>query len=313
MNKLFLHISLCLFLFTGIQAQEEIITLKTKTGEIEGTLKLPEEKSNLTLVLIHAGSGPTDRNGNSGEAENNSLKYISDELSKSGIASLRYDKRGVARSQDAMKEEYELKFDTYVNDLTEWINLIAKDKRFTKIIVAGHSEGSLIGMIASSKNKNVKSFISIAGAGRPADVLIKEQLATVPKNIQDAIFPMLDQIKKGDTVENVPPIFYSLLRPSVQPYMNSWFKYDPCLEIKKLKMPVLIIQGTTDIQVTEKDAELLSKAQPKAELKIIKDMNHVLKDMASKDKETQKPTYSDPTLALNKEFVTVMIEFVKKK
>ncbi|MCC6371284.1 MAG: alpha/beta hydrolase, partial [Bacteroidia bacterium] len=185
--------------------------------------------------------------------------------------------------------------------------------RLTNIIVAGHSEGSLIGMLAANSNKKVKAFISIAGAGRPADVIIKEQFSKVPDNIKMIVFPMLDKVKKGDSIPNVPTIFYPYLRPSIQPYMHSWFKYDPAEEIKKLKIPVLILQGNMDMQVKETDAELLHKALPKSELKIIPDMNHVLKDCNTLDKEIQKPIYTNPDLPLNTAFVKELMTFISKQ
>lgn len=301
-----------LCLSCSLNAQEEGMILKTTTGDIDGTLTLPEIKINIPVVLIIAGSGPTDRNGNNEAMENNSLKFLSEELRKNGIASLRFDKRGIGQSSGAMRKEIDLRFDNYVNDVKDWIALLAKDKRFSKIIIAGHSEGSLIGMIAAAHNKHVNAYISIAGAGRPADEILKEQLEKTPSSVKEIIFSMIDTLKKGDTVGNVAQIFYGLFRPSVQPYMISWFKYNPQTEIKKLEIPVLIVQGSTDVQVTETDATLLSKAQPKAELKIISNMNHVLKDCDTNDKEKQKAIYSNPVLPLNKEFSTEITRFIQK-
>lgn len=290
-------------------AQDESIVLQTESGKIDGTLRLPVKKKDLTIVILHQGSGPTDRNGNQEDYENNSLKYIADVLAAEGIASLRYDKRGVGESKAALSDPSDITLDIYVNDLKKWIQLISKDTRFKRIIIAGHSEGSLIGMIAAQNNKNVKAFISIAGAGRPADAIIKDQLSKAPEEIKKSVFDMIDRVKKGDTVENVPPIFYMILNPSIQPYMRSWFKYDPCQEIKKLKMPILIIQGNKDIQVKEQEAILLSEACPSAELKIIPNMCHPLKDADNTDKELQIPMYSDPSLPLNKQFVSDLIKF----
>lgn len=305
---------LTLIISTSAIAQEEISILKTTTGNIEGTLLLPEQKTGIPVVLIIAGSGPTDRNGNQEEGTNNSLKFLAQEFQKKGIASLRYDKRGVAQSSDVSnKDEMELRVETYSDDVKSWIDLLEKDKRFNKIIVAGHSEGSLMGMIASSKNPKVSGFISISGAGRPIDEILKDQLSTVPDNIKTTMYSMIDRLKKGDTLENVPPIFYALFRPSIQPYMKSWMKYNPQNEIQKLKMPILIINGTTDLQVKVIDAELLAKAQPKAELKIIKNMNHVLKDCETTDKDLQKPIYDNADLPLNKEFCEEITGFVLNK
>ncbi|MDI1355148.1 MAG: alpha/beta hydrolase [bacterium] len=293
-----------------VQAQEETTILRTATGNLEGTICLPELVLNPPVVLIIAGSGPTDRNGNQEELQNNSLKFLAEELRKNGIASLRFDKRGIGQSSDVNKDEYEMRFETFSNDVKAWIDLLYADKRFSRIIVAGHSEGSLLGLIASENNKKVKAYISISGAGRPIDEVIKEQLQNVPPDVREQMYGMLDKLKKGDTLGNVPPIFYSLFRPSIQPYMISWMKYDPQKEIKKIKVPVLIVQGTTDLQVKEKDALALAKGQPKAQLKLITNMNHVLKDCESLDKEVQKKIYGDPDLPLNKELVKIIVNFI---
>jgi len=98
-----------LLLITTLKAQDQVLTLKTPDGDLEGTLSLPETKSTIPVVILIAGSGPTDRNGNQSEMENNSLKMIATELTKNGIASFRFDKRGVGQSGDAVKEESELR------------------------------------------------------------------------------------------------------------------------------------------------------------------------------------------------------------
>ena len=307
-----LFYSACLlFLFsTSSLAQESALVLKTANGELNGSILVPEGAKSFPLVLIISGSGPTDRNGNNSGMENNSLKLFAEALQVAGYASLRYDKRGVGQSDLGVSEEKELTFDNFIYDVKQWVDLLATDKRITKIIIAGHSEGSLLGMIAAQNNKKVKAFISLAGAGRPADEVIKEQLSVAPDQIKNIVFPLLDQVKKGDTIPNIPPVFYAFLRPGIQPYMTSWFKYNPQTEIKKLLIPILIVQGLTDVQVKEKDARLLAEAQPKAQLLLVTNMNHVLKECDKTDKESQKPYYEEPGYPLNKEFMQKTLEFL---
>jgi len=301
--KLLLSAILIVGSYQSSLAQSEPITLKIADGELEGTLLLPENKTNIPVVLFISGSGPTDRDGNQGEMKNNSLKLVAEELQKQGYASLRFDKRGVGQSTNVDKDEYTMRFETFVNDAKAWVDLLSKDQRFSKIVIAGHSEGSMIGMLASVKNKKVSGFISIAGAGRAIDVVLKEQLENVQIDVRKTMYSYIDKLKKGDTLGDVPPIYYALFRPSIQPYMASWMKYDPQKEIKKLNIPILIIQGTTDIQVKEADAIALKEAQPKAKLKLIKDMNHVLKDCTAIEKKEQLKTYDDPNLPLSKELM----------
>jgi uncharacterized protein len=299
----------CIFILS-LQAQEATIVLRTKSGEIEGTLSVPKIQ-NKTLVLIISGSGPTDRDGNPPGAENNSLKYFAQELAAHNIASVRFDKRGIGKSSDAVKNESELRFETYVNDIKDWIKLLSRDKRFNKIIIAGHSEGSLLGILAAQKNKKVAAFISIAGPGRPADQIIKEQLAAAPENVKTILYAMTDSLKAGKKISDVPRAFYMLFRPSLQAYMISWFKYDPMIEIKKLNIPALIIQGSTDLQVKVEDAQLLASGNSKTRLEIIEHMNHVLKISETEDKEAQKATYTMPEFPVHPEFIRLTTDFIK--
>lgn len=319
MNCKKLSLFLLLLLSLNISAQlivsEEPIVLKTKTGDIFGSLKAPNSKTPVPIAIIIAGSGPTDRNGNSQLTRNDAYKMLSDELFYSGIATLCFDKRGIAASQSAMKEESDIRFENYIEDVKEWIGLLSNDKRFSNIIIIGHSEGSLIGMIAAENNPKVTKYISIAGMGVPFDVILKEQLekqlAGQPQATKDLIFSYLDKLKQGETISNIPPTLNALFRPSVQPYMISVMKYNPQEEIAKLTIPTLIIQGTTDIQVPIEHVNLLSVANPKAQKVIIENMNHVLKDCKSSDMAEQTATYSNKSIPLNKEVGKVIINFIK--
>ncbi len=292
---------------------ESEITLKTSTGDISGTLTIPEKPKKSPVVLIIAGSGPTDRDGNSTLGiKTNSYKMLAEEFAGNGISTLRFDKRAIAKSRLAATSESELRFETYINDAVGWINMLKKDKRFSKIIVLGHSEGSLIGIIAAGQ-AGVSKVISLAGTGVPADTILRKQLKSqLPPQLMAESDNILDSLRSGKTVSKVNPVLLSLYRPSVQPYMISWIKYDPAAEIKKLKIPVLIIQGTTDIQVSVNDAKLLSAAKPDAQLLIIDNMNHILKE-AEADREKNLATYNQPELPLKQGLVKELVSFIKKK
>jgi pimeloyl-ACP methyl ester carboxylesterase len=222
---------------------------------------------------------------------------------------LRYDKRGIGESRKSGKSELDLRFDDYVNDAKGWIDYLLSNKQFSKVIVIGHSEGSLIGMIAA---ENTASFISVAGAGRSADLILKEQLSAQPKQIKDTCFAIIDSLKSGKTVEKVNPLLFSLFRQSVQPYMISWFKYDPQIEIKNIKKKSLIIQGTKDIQVTLTDAELLHKANPKSKLLVIENMNHIFK-IVEGDRQANMATYNNPTMPISQKMIDGIVGFIKMK
>jgi len=298
-------------LFAGsFYAAEETLILQSNNGNIYGTLLLPDSAQNTSVALLIAGSGPTDRNGNQPTMQNNSLKYLAEGLEQNGIASLRFDKRAIGESKDAGLKEEDLRFETYVEDVKRWIDLLKKDSRFQSITIIGHSEGSLIGMLAAMDNPRVSAFVSLAGVALPADEVIMEQLKAQPAAIMEMVVPIFERLKQGQTVENVPPILLSLFRPSVQPYMISWMKYSPQEEIKKLNIPILIIQGTSDIQVPTIHAARLAEANPKAEKKIIESMNHVLKKCESTEQLVQIAVYTNPVLPLAEELVPAIVEFM---
>jgi pimeloyl-ACP methyl ester carboxylesterase len=211
-----------------------------------------------------------------------------------------------------MTSESDLRFETYIKDVVAWVSMLNTDKRFAKIILLGHSEGSLIGIIAAQQVK-VAAFISVAGVGKSADKILQEQLKTkLPPQLMNESNKILDSLKAGKTVAKVDPSLNSIYRPSVQPYMISWIKYDPAKEIKKLKIPVMIIQGTTDLQVTVADAKLLSASKPDAKLLIIDKMNHVMKE-AEFDAQANMATYKNPALPLKPGLAGPMVDFIMNK
>jgi len=287
---------------------ETNVVLHTASGDIAGTLTLPANApAKLPVALLIAGSGPTDRNGDNPMMKNESLQKLAYGLAAKNIASLRFDKRGIGESKAAGKTEADLRFEDYINDARSWIEWLKKDKRFSKVFVAGHSEGSLIGMIAAYNTAH--GYISIAGAGRSADKILKEQLAAQPPVVKDSSYPIIDSLVLGKTVGNVPKMLFALFRPSVQPYMISWFHYDPQAEIKKLTIPVLILQGTNDLQVKEEDANLLAQSNTKAKLTLIKNMNHIFR-IVEGDRKENLATYITPSLPISDELISSISEFV---
>ncbi|TDO77905.1 hypothetical protein EV143_103143 [Flavobacterium chryseum] len=292
-----------------IAFQESSAILKINKDQLYGTLTMPDVAKKCPVALIIAGSGPTDRNGNNPMMKNNSLKMLAEALAKNGIASLRFDKRGIGESKTAAAAESGLVFENYIEDTKSWINYLKQDKRFSQLIVIGHSEGSLIGMIAGAK---ADKFISIAGAGDSADKILKAQIASKSnKEIENLTFPIIDSLKNGKTVKKVDPMLNSLFRPSIQPYIISWFKYNPQTEIKKLTIPVLILQGNKDLQVTIKDAENLSEANKKAELVIVDKMNHVLK-IVDGDEQANYASYTNEVLPISEVLTDKIVSFIKK-
>lgn len=317
MKKLLKAIPFFLMLLTlslGVEAspqvKEEPVTLNVAgMGEVYGTLMIPDLPAKMPVVLIIAGSGPTDRDGNNPQMKNNSLKMLAEALADRGIASLRFDKRGIAASSGIQQKEIDLRFDDYVDDAKSLVALLKSDDRFSEVIIAGHSEGSLIGMLALD---GVDRYISLAGAGESIDVTLRRQLSAQPAQIQEMTTPIIDSLKKGVLVPNVSPFLASLFRESVQPYMISWMKYDPPKILSGVKIPILILQGDKDIQIGVKDAENLAIANKDAKMVIIKNMNHIFKIIEG-DQTENIASYTNPTLPISEVMVEEMVSFIKGK
>lgn len=302
-----------LTLFTGfVQASvlQRPITLDTGNGELFGSLLLPKSDTPVPVVLIISGSGPTDRDGNNPDGgRNDSLKRLAWVLAKHNIASVRYDKRGVAASLAATPDERNLTLEAYVSDAQAWGQKLKADPRFGELILLGHSEGALIASLAAP-SVDAAAVISLSGSARPIDQVVRQQLSNhLPPPLMLRSNELLDSLKAGKTDDNVPPPLQAIFRPSVQPYLISLFRQDPAAAFAKLKMPALIIQGSNDIQVGVNDARMLKAAKPDAELAVIEGMNHVMR-IVPNDVKRQLASYKDPQLPLAAELGTRILGFI---
>jgi fermentation-respiration switch protein FrsA (DUF1100 family) len=276
---------------------------------IKGTLFTPVNPGKDTpLVVLIAGSGPTNRSGNQVGMINNSLRFLAQQLASDGIAVFSYDKRIIAQMIAGNLDEGSLRFDDFIHDADDVVAYFRSEKKYAKIVIAGHSEGSLIGMMAAQKDAD--GYVSIAGAGRKIGDVLSEQIARQMPAAKVEAQGYIASLEKGDTVACANPMLQSLFRSSVQPYLISWMKLDPQDEIRKLHVPVLLVNGTKDLQVPQSDAELLHKARPDAKLSIIENMNHVFKNVEGGD-AANFATYNNPDLPVKPELVTVVKQFVK--
>ncbi|WP_162902936.1 alpha/beta fold hydrolase [Taibaiella koreensis] len=286
--------------------RDEAQSIAVTGGTLKGNLMLPEQTATQPAVaLILAGSGATDRNGNDGAMlHTNAYTMIAETLAASGIASLRFDKRLIGESNGFDPDESKLRFDAYVDDAVQLIRYL-RERGYKKVFIIGHSEGSLIGILAAERVK-VDALVSLCGAGENIANVLRRQIANPEANA------ILDELKSGNMTNNVPSSLQIVFRPSVQPYLLSWMKYEPEAEIARLKIPMLVVGGTTDLQVPVADAERLKKAAPQSELLLIEGMNHVLKQ-APADITANKVTYTHDNLPLHPDLAAALVRFLAAK
>ena len=277
---------------------------------LHGTLTLPAGHAPVPAVLLLAGSGPVDRDGNLPGMRNQSLARLAQGLAERGIASLRVDKRGIGASAKVAEEQ--LRFQTYVADALAWLMSLRAQPRVSSVGLIGHSEGALVATLAA-QHVEVGALVLLAGAGAPAAALISRQLAAsgLPPELQRSADNILSQLQQQQRVADVPPEWMALLRPSVQPYLMSWLPIDPAAELARVRCPVLIVQGTHDLQVSAVDARRLHVAHPGAGLAFIDGMNHVLKS-APIERAANLSTYANPNLPLAPGLVPLLTNFLHR-
>jgi len=307
-------LALLFFLATSMTFSQEknfITNEVTVDSLIKGTLYLPKKITKKTkLVIFIAGSGPTNRYGNQFGGITNCFKYLAEDLVNKDIAVFSYDKRIFALMKSGNIDEKSMRFEDMITDAQNVVNYFKSDKRFKKIIIAGHSEGSLIGMATSTSTK-ADGFISLSGAGRPIYEVLEEQLIKQLPYLSKEIKENLQNYKEGKTFDYSSKVstMMGVFGSNIQPYFISWSRWNPITEIQKLKIPVLIINGTQDLQVPESDARLLKEACPKATLEIIENMNHLFKNTPT-EKENLK-SYNDGAIPVMPILSEKMADFIK--
>lgn len=273
---------------------------------IDGTLLTPTHSKGNTLAILIAGSGPTDRNGNQNFLRNNSLKKLAETLSRNGVATFRYDKRVVKQIKQGTVDK-NISFDDFINDAIAVIDFFKNTASFEKIYVIGHSQGSLVGMIAAQGRAS--GFISIAGAGQPIDEVITYQVEKTANIYLEDTKRIFKILKSGKTTTQFPVALTSIFNLETQPFMMSWMKYNPKEEIKKLDIPVLILNGTKDLQVSVEEATTLKNAYPEASFGIIKNMNHLMFIIEGDDLENSK-SYNESHRNISKKLIEDILSFI---
>ncbi|MFT5847574.1 MAG: fermentation-respiration switch protein FrsA (DUF1100 family) [Psychroserpens sp.] len=275
---------------------------------IDGTLLTPNDTEKPKLAIIIAGSGPTDRDGNQNFMKNNALKKLAESLTNKGIASFRYDKR-IVKQIRRNNVDPNIKFDDFVTDAISVVDYFKNENAYSGIYIIGHSQGSLVGMLAAKDRAD--GFISLAGAGQSIDEVITEQIGAMDPSLIEATKKAFESLKTGKATTNYPTPLAPVFREDVQPFIMNWMKYNPQESIKSLDIPVLIINGTSDLQVSVGEAQLLKDASKTSEIKIITNMNHVL-FIIEGDQLVNSKSYNESSRKISEELITTISQFILK-
>jgi len=275
---------------------------------IEGSLVTPYSDKKSPLLIFIMDAGPINRDGNDRMSKNNTFKKLAYDLAKSGIATFRYDKR-LFKMESLGIKEHEISFDHFIEDAKSVIDYFKKNEAYTKVMVVGHGQGSLIGMIAAKERAD--GFISIAGNADPLDEVIVEQIAKQAPGLEKNAAVAFRQLLENGRAVGYDPALESIFRYDLQPFIKSWMKYDPKQEIAALDIPILIVHGDKDIQVELSQSEKLKEASPQATYAIISNMNHILKEIKGDRLESYK-SYNEAWRKIMPEVLNSIVKFVKE-
>ena len=283
-------------------------------GGLHGTLAKPGEHVRGPAVLIVAGSGPTDRNGNGPGAnpflQTDSYRKLAEGLSANGILSLRYDKRGVGESRALVAREDDLVFETFVADAITALRSLQDRPDVSSIVIAGHSEGGLIALAAAARVP-VAGLVLLATPGRTYLTLLRAQLkGRLPPDLDLSTNAILDSLAAGRRVDDLPQQLVTFFRPSVQPFLISIGNFDPAAMLAQSKVPALIVHAGRDLQVSELDFETLRGARSDVQTLELPDANHTLKQSPA-DRAGNLALYRDPSAPLDPALMPALVGFVR--
>lgn len=289
---------------------ETPVALPSDPAPLHGALLTPDGPVAAAAVIL-PGSGPTDRDGNSPLGVNaGTYRLLAQALAERGVATVRIDKRGIGESRAAMRSEAAMRFDDYAADARAWAAEAARRTGRPCVWLIGHSEGALVAQVAAAEaDAPICGLVLISGAGRPAGVVLREQLSTaMPEPLKAQAMAAIDALEAGRTTE-APPELAAVFRPSVQPYLISWLSLDPARLAAAYPGPTLVVQGTTDLQVSMDDARALADARPGVGLVVVEGANHVLKS-APMERTANLATYADPAAPLASGVAEAVADFI---
>lgn len=290
------------------RVRESPFSIVSGDVRLGGTLAVPvAAEGRVPLAVIVAGSGGTDRNGNAPPAVRaNMYAQLAWRLGERGIATLRYDKRWVGESRGGTRPDA-LTIDDFASDVVAAVRATVTDPRFGPVVVIGHSEGGLLALRAAGGVLPVAGMVLLATPGRPFGAVIEDQVARqVDSAAAQSFYQLFHRYLRGEQLGDVPDHLRPLLLPANRRFARSMVEFNPVATLRGLRVPVLIVQGGADIQVALRDAQMLRRARPDADLAIIPQATHLFKGATGSDRLIQLALDRDPTVPIVPELVTTI-------
>ena len=222
---------------------------------------------------------------------------------------MRYDKRGAGGWKPEFGKPEDFRFKDYVDDAAALVAYLRASGKFSRIIVIGHSEGGLVGIL-TARRIPIDRLVLLAVAARKQGDLLKAQLQK--KLSPEKLAPVasaIDAIMAGEIVD--PPPEGLAIPPPLQPGIASAFTEDPIAPLQKIEEPILIVAGGKDSQLARLDFLALSTAASAAKTLWVPEMNHVLVDVT--DEADDLAAYDRPERPLDPDMVATVADFILMK
>jgi pimeloyl-ACP methyl ester carboxylesterase len=296
-------------------AAETQVSVAGPSGVLKGTLSSPDDGAKAPIAIIIPGSGPTDRDGNNPLGVTAaSYRLLAEALAAKGVSTIRIDKRGMFGSRAAAADADNIRMSDYAADVRAWMQEARKRASASCAWLIGHSEGSLIALITAQQPEGICGLVLVAGAGRKMGDILREQLKA---NLADALIleralEVISELEAGRHVDSVHPALLVLFRPSVQGFLIDQMSYDPAQLLARYPGPVLVLQGTTDLQVSMQDAQRLAGARAGVTMMALEGVNHVLK-IAPAERAANFATYGNSALPIAPSVVEAIATFLARQ
>jgi alpha-beta hydrolase superfamily lysophospholipase len=266
-----------------------------------------ESPQEFPLIILVSGAGKTDRDGNNVDVpgKTDTLKQLASGLRERNVGTLRYDKRGIGEAYKLENPGQMTSFSQHIQDLARVIEFAAELPRRGRLILAGMNEGAWMASAALgllSPEVQVDGLIMLDASGISPMELLKQSLDSLSKELESKALEAAETLVKTGNLINVPPDLQDFFSPARAMWLSTWLAFDPIATLKTVKIPVLLVYGSSDVQVDWKAFSKLAETKPEAVVRIVPNMNYVLKEVHSEDENYAAftdPAYKIPVLLVD--------------
>src|SRR5262249_23145065 len=286
----------------NVSAAETRLNIEGPSGALQGTLASPDGGPKAPVAIIIPRSGPTDRDGhNPLVIIAASYRVRAEALAAKGVSTIRIDKRGMFGSSAAAADADNVRMTDMADDVRAWGREARKRSSAPCAWLIGHSEGAIVALIAAQQPEGLCGLILVAGPGRKTSDIMREQFKADPTSapILEQVLAVISELEAGRRVDvsSMHPALMALFPPRVQGFLIDQMSYDPAQLLARYAGPVLLLQGTTDLQISMQDAQRLAGARSGVTLVTLEGVNHILK-VAPADRAANTATYGNSALPI---------------